>query len=260
MIFLKTLSQISDLAKSGKILAETLENLQKFVGEGVSLMAIENKARKLISDSGGEPAFLGFNGYEFASCISINDEVVHGIPSDYILKKNDLVSIDLGVRYNGMCTDSAITVFVGSPNAEIKNLLAGTKSALYKGIAKARVGNYIGDIEHAIGSELRAHNLFPVMSLSGHGIGKSVHEDPSIMCDGVRGTKDRLRKGMVLAIEPMATTAITGLSLSENGWSHKSKNGCLSAHFEHTVAITKTGPKILTEQSEDGSIVSVKNE
>lgn len=260
MISIKKPHQIDNIRKSGEILGEALQIIYKMINEGTNLLDIEKEALDFIKRSGAQPAFLGYNDYCFATCLSVNHEVVHGTPRDYIISKGDLVSVDLGVNYNGMCTDSAITKYVGEPSNEISNLINATKSALDKGINQARVGKTVGDIEFAIGQELKSHNLFPVMSLSGHGIGEKVHEEPSIMCDGIRNSKEKLKEGMTLAIEPMATTAKTDLEVSENGWAYVSKNQCLSAHFEHTILITKSGPEILTQGKKNDSIKYVKNE
>jgi len=246
MIPTRTKEEIKIMSKAGSIAEFALRQIVKEVKEGVTTLELEKIARRLISARGAEPAFLGYNGYPAAICVSINDELVHGIPSARKIKKGDLIGIDLGVKYKGYFSDTAKTVSVGRPSQDASRLMNGTKEALLDAIRALKPGIRIGDLENTIGETLKKYNLEPVLALSGHGIGKEIHEKPVILCDGRKCTGNLVKEGMVFAIEPMATLGNGEVITSSDGWTVKTKDKSLSAHFEHTVLVTKSGPRVLT--------------
>lgn len=212
----------------------------------------------MVRKLGGKPAFKGYKPgfsakkYPYATCISINDEIVHGLPSKKrVLKEGDIVSVDMGVNYKGYFSDAAVTYLVGNVREEVKRLVEVTKQALYVGISKAYPGNRIGDISYAIGSFVKSHGFAPVRDYCGHGVGKRVHEDPSIPNDGIAGTGDVIEVGMTLAIEPMVSMGSPDAVTKEDGWTAVTKDGSLTAHFEHTIAVLENGPEILTPWDQD---------
>lgn len=239
------------MARAGNILRHTLDLLTPEIKPGVTLAALDRLAKKIIEANGGEPAFLGYlpegarKPYPATLCTSVNDVVVHGVPSAYKIKKGDVVSIDGGVRINGWYSDAAITVVVGNATPKIRKLVAVTEEALERGILAAQVGNTIGDIGYAIGSFVKANGFHIVQGLTGHGIGTALHEDPSVFNDGKPGAGMVLQAGMVIAIEPMVAIG-TGRVEQLPDDSFATADGSMSAHFEKTIAITKEGPRILT--------------
>ncbi len=254
MIILKTKKEIADLREGGKILASVHSALVKHVKIGVSTKDLDNIAIELIKKAGGEPAFLNYKPevvstpFPATLCVSVNNEIVHGIPKENkILKDGDIVSLDLGVKYKGLFTDAAITVPVGKISKADKKLLDVTKEALNVGIEQARVGNTVGDIGYAIEKYIKPYKYGIVKDLSGHGVGKYIHEDPYIPNYGKAGKGEKLTEGMVIAIEPMINAGTSRISVDRDGWTIKTADASRSAHFEHTVAITKNGPIILTE-------------
>ncbi|MFZ2072302.1 MAG: type I methionyl aminopeptidase, partial [Minisyncoccia bacterium] len=221
---------------------------------GVSTKELDNYARKLISEMGDSPAFLNYHPegantpYPAALCVSVNDEVVHGIPSEKkILKEGDIVSIDLGLKHKNLFTDMAMTVPVGEISSSSKKLLDTTEKSLHVGIDAARAGNRTGDIGYAIESFVRPHRYGIVEVLAGHGVGKAVHEDPYIPNFGKKGTGEKLVPGMIIAIEPMLNNGTKNVVLNRDGWTFKTADGKRSAHFEHTILITDGDPEILTQ-------------
>ncbi len=248
---IKTSAEIETIARAGKILRHALDLLTPEVKPGVTLAALDRLAKKIIETNGGEPAFLGYlpegahKPYPATLCTSVNDVVVHGVPSAYKIKKGDVVSIDCGVKIDGWYSDAAITVVVGAATPKIRKLVAVTEQALELGIEAAQVGNTIGDIGHAIGSHIKANGLHVVQGLTGHGIGTALHEDPNVFNDGKPGTGMMLQPGMVIAIEPMVAIG-TGRVEQLPDDSFATADGSISAHFEKTIAITSDGPRILT--------------
>ncbi len=252
MIRLKSTKDIEGLRASGKILARVLGELRKSAKEGVSLRSLDELARKLLKDAGAESAFLGYRPeggtkpYPAAICTSINEQVVHGLPTDYILKRGDVLKIDTGVRYEGYITDSATTVVIGPASKEIKKLLETTEEALRKAIEACRSGNHLGDIGAAVEETVRKNGFRVVKGLTGHGVGFELHEDPTVYNFGDRGEGIELKPGLVLAIEPMVSVGKGDIEQREDD-SFATRDGSVTAHFEHTIAITSAGPEILTK-------------
>ena len=207
---------------------------------------IDRKIHDFITKSGATPSFLNYMGYPASACISVNDVVIHGIPSDYHLKEGDIVSIDVGAYYQGFHGDNAYTFIVGDTSEETKSLLKETQVSLMKGIEQAVVGNRIGDISHAVENHVSQFGYGIVRQFVGHGVGKHLHEDPEVPNFGRPGRGPRLVEGMTIAIEPMINLKGDGVKVMPDGWTTKTVSGSVSAHFEHTIAITKNGPVILT--------------
>jgi len=246
MISIKTKEEIKKLAKSGAICSFVLNQLSRRIKPGMATIELEKMANRIIEARNATPSFLNYNNYPSSVCISINDELVHGIPGSRIIKRSDVIGIDVGVIYDGMYTDCALTVVVGKPDDEVKRLINGVRSALDASIKAVKLGSRIGDIEHACGEELRKFHLSPVLSLSGHGVGYNVHEEPSIKSDGREGKGELIREGMVFAIEPMAALGSGEVYQAGDGWTIKTNDQSLTAHFEKTVVVTNRGCKILT--------------
>ena len=248
MIVLKTGRELSLMREACVISAEALRAAGKAVEPGVTTAEIDRIVREYIAMRGAEPAFLNYNGYPAAACISINDEVIHGIPSSSrIIEHGDLVSIDLGAKFNGYVGDNAATYAAGDISPEAQRLSDTTRESLYEGIKVCVAGGRIGDIGAAISRYCEARGFSVVKEYTGHGIGAHLHEDPSVPNYGKPGRGTRLLPGMTLAIEPMINLGSAGIKLMQDGWTVKTADGKLSAHFEHTVAITTDGPKILTQ-------------
>jgi methionyl aminopeptidase len=247
MIKIKTQEEIQIITEGGKILAGVVKELEKMAKPGITTLELDRAAEALILSSGAKPAFKGYDGFPYSLCASINENVVHGFPSGYVLKDGDLLKLDLGVLYKDFNTDMAITVAVGKTSFEAKRLVDVTKKSLRLGIKKAKLGNTIGDIGNTIQRFVEDQGFGVVRDLCGHGIGKSLHEDPKIPNFGKRGTGEKLVEGMIICIEPMVTMGDYNLRQSDDGYGYATKDNSLSAHFEHTIAITKSGPKILTE-------------
>jgi len=254
VIKLKTKEDIAILREGGKRHAYILKELAKMVQPGVHIVDLDIYAGKLIREGGDVPAFLNYQPYgarrpyPATLCVSINDEIVHGIPTegDKILKEGDIVSIDLGLIHKGLITDAAITVPVGKIPAELEELLNTTKEALMVGIKAAKGGVRVGDVSSAIQNIGSAHGYGIVEELAGHGVGYSVHEDPYIPNFGHAGKGEVLKPGMVIAIEPMFNIGTKKIKLDADGYTYRTADGKPSAHFEHTVVITKSGAEILT--------------
>lgn len=250
MITRKTKEDIRILAKAGSINAFALKQVIKSIKVGVTTLDLEGVAQRTIEARGAEPSFLGYRGYKHALCVSINDEVVHGVPSPKRkIKAGDVVGLDLGVKYQNRFTDAAATVVVGKKTDDIRRLVEGTLQSLKEAINLIKPGVKIGDIEFITGKVLSEHKLSPVLDLSGHGVGYNVHEEPSIKSDGMKAKGDELKEGMVLAIEPMATLGQGAIEVLPDGWTIATKDGSIAAHFEHTVVVTKSGSRILTGTS-----------
>ncbi len=246
-IILKEDWEIEILRKANSIVARVLQILKEQLAEGISTHDLDQLAESEIKKSGGIPAFKGYKGYPATLCISINDEVVHGIPrKDRLLRQGDLVSMDVGVIYEGYVGDAALTATVGAPSEEAARLMAVTEEALLKGITQARPKNRLGDISHAIQRHVEGAGYSVVKQFVGHGVGKALHEPPEIPNFGRRGRGPVLKPGMVLAIEPMVNAGSHDVKILEDGWTAVTVDGSLSAHFEHSVAVTKKGPVILS--------------
>ncbi|MDP2684115.1 MAG: type I methionyl aminopeptidase [bacterium] len=248
MSLIKTPDEIKIIKQGGKILAGILKELTEQVEAGMSTMDLENYAQELFKQSGGSPSFQNYDGFPTATCISVNDEVVHGIPRrNKIIKEGDIVGIDVGLKYKGLFTDTAVTVPIGKIDKERKKLLKITQEALNIAILKAKPGNFIGDIGQAVQNYVEKNGYSVVRSLVGHGVGHEVHEAPRVPNFGEVGTGELLREGMVLALEPMVNIGTYDIIIKKDGWTIATADGSLSAHFEHTVAITKNGARILTK-------------
>lgn len=236
------------MRRSGAIVRQVLEAAAAAVKPGVSTMDLERIAEKQIRESGAKPAFKGYFDYPCVLCTSVNNEVVHGIPSvKRVLKDGDIVSIDCGVVLDGYYADSAITVPVGTAvKPELKKLLDVTKASLERAIQTARIGSTLGDVGAAVQEMVEANGFSVVREFVGHGIGTKLHEDPQVPNYGTRGQGQRLREGMVLAIEPMVNTGKAGVKVLADKWTAVTEDGSYSAHFEHCVAVTKNGPVVLT--------------
>lgn len=235
------------MQEGGKILAQVLKEIEKMAKPGTTTMDLNRAAEALILKHGAKPAFKGQEGFPFALCASVNETIVHGFPSNYVLKEGDIIGLDLGVLYKGYNTDMATTIAIGNVSFEAKRLLQVTKKALKRGIKKAKVLNTIGDIGNTIQRYVESQGYSVIKDLCGHGIGKNLHEDPKIPNFGKRGKGEELKEGMVICIEPMVSIGDWRLKKAEDGYGFATKDNSLSAHFEHTIAITKKGPKILTQ-------------
>ena len=246
MIYLRSEAEIENIRKASKIVAAVLEGIRNFIKPGFTTADLEIKASRLIEKEGAESAFKGYRGYPANICTSVNEAVVHGIPGGYRLKDGDIVSLDVGVKYSGYYGDAALTVGVGNIDSEVERLLKVTEKALYIAVASAVAGNRVGDISNAIQAYVEGNGFSVVRSYVGHGIGTSLHEEPSIPNFGTKGTGPRIKSGMVLAIEAMVNMGAYEVKISKDGWTAVTADGKPSAHFEHTVAITDKGPQILT--------------
>lgn len=242
----KTTQEIKDITISGQMLATVLAYLKPKVVVGMTTKELANIAAKELQKLGGKPAFLGYNGFPDVICISRNEEVVHGIPGSEIVEDGDLVSLDFGVNYNEMITDAAVTVIAGEGSGAKRQLLKGTEEALLAGIAVVKDGVRTGDIGAAVEKVMTRYGFGIVRDLVGHGVGHQVHEEPDIPNYGLAGTGKKLSKGMTIAIEPMSTLGGERVVMDSDGWTIKTYDSSLSAHFEHTVLITDSGAEILT--------------
>lgn len=248
MIVLKTGRELALMREACRITAGALKAAGEAVEPGVSTAEIDRIVTAYMTKQGAEPAFLNYNGFPAAACISINDEVIHGIPSKTrIIRQGDLVSIDLGAKLNGYIGDTAATYAAGDISPEAQRLSDTTRESLYEGIRVCVAGGRIGDIGEAISAYCEARGFSVVREYTGHGVGSHLHEEPSVPNFGKAGRGARLTPGMTLAIEPMINLGSAGIRVLPDGWTVKTRDGKLSAHFEHTVAITADGPRILTQ-------------
>jgi methionyl aminopeptidase len=246
MIIRKTSEQIDEMAEAGKIQARCLRMLRSNARPGVTTKELDEAAEKFIRSQGAVPSFKGYRGFPGSICTSPNSMVVHGIPGPYELRRGDILSIDVGVTYEGWVADAAITVPIGETPAGAEPLLSTTKDALFEGIAQAVNGNHLSDISHAVQQRVERDNLSIIRTLVGHGIGRDMHEDPQIPNFGDPGKGPELEIGMVLAIEPMVNAGGADVRMGSDGWAVYSADDSLAAHFEFTVAITEDGPRVLT--------------
>jgi methionyl aminopeptidase len=246
MVILKLPDEIEKLRTSNLIVAEILRELQERVRPGVTTRELDELSEQLSRKRRVRPAFKGYRGYPFALCVSLNSEVVHGMPSERPLVTGDILSLDFGVNYKGYFGDAAITVPVGSVSAEAQNLMTVTEASLYDAIDQARAGNRLGDVSAAVQERVESAGFSVVRDFVGHGIGRSLHEDPQIPNFGLSGRGIELKPGMVLAIEPMVNAGSYRVKVLPDGWTVSTEDGKLSAHFEHSVAITENGPDVLS--------------
>lgn len=247
MIVLKSDEEIKRMAEASRIVAEVLDGIKKNVSPGVTTKELDEFAESYIISKGARPAFKGYRGYPSTVCGSVNEQVVHGIPSARKLKNGDIISIDVGVHYNGFYGDAAITLPVGSISSQAQKLLLVTENALKAGMGKAMVGNRLSDVSAAIQAHVESEGFSVVRTFVGHGIGRELHEEPQIPNYGRPGEGPKLLEGMTLAIEPMVNAGGWEVNILDDGWTAVTKDGSLSAHFEHTIAITNDGQSILTK-------------
>jgi methionyl aminopeptidase len=249
VIVCKSAAEIERMRAANELVANVLAELSAMVAPGVTTADLDAAAEKLVRAAGAEPAFKGYRGYPCTLCASVNDQVVHGIPSARALVEGDIISLDMGVKLNGFYGDSAVTVPVGRVSEQAAALLRVTREALDKGIEQVRLGGRVSDIGHAIQEHVEAHGFTVVREFVGHGIGAALHEEPQIANYGEPGRGPRLAEGMVLAIEPMVNVGRPAVRVLSDNWTAVTKDGSLSAHFEHTVAVTKAGPLVLTQRT-----------
>ncbi|WP_132995490.1 type I methionyl aminopeptidase [Sporanaerobacter acetigenes] len=248
MVIIKTMEEIEKMQKAGEILANCHKEIAKIIKPGISTLEIDEFAEEYMKKHGSTPEQKGYEGYPFATCASVNDEICHGFPNKKPLKNGDIVTIDMVVNLDGWLADSAWSYAVGDISLEAEKLLKVTKNALYIGIEKAVIGNRIGDISHAIQEYVEGEGFSVVRDFVGHGIGRNMHEDPQVPHFGRPGRGLRLMEGMVLTIEPMVNVGTYRCKIDENQWTARTLDGKLSAQYEHTLAITKDGPIIITKQ------------
>jgi len=248
VIVRKSAAEVAKIAAAGRILADCLDMLAEAVKPGVTTLALDRLAEKFIRSHGGVPTFKGYRGFPGSICASPNDMVVHGIPGSYEVRDGDLLSLDVGVTLHGYVADSALTVPVGDVGDQALALLNATRASLEAGIAQCVPGHRLGDISHAVQEVAENAGFSVVRSLVGHGVGRVMHEEPQIPNYGEAGRGPRLEAGMVFAIEPMVNVGTWDVYVADDGWSIFSADHSLSAHFEHTVAITEQGPRVLTRR------------
>lgn len=245
-IYLKSAEEAEIIRANGDILGKTHAEVAKILDEGVTTSRLDEVAEQFIRDNGGVPSFKGYGGFPASLCISVNEVVVHGFPSDRVLKNGDIISIDCGVFKNGFHADSAYTYMIGEVDDSVKELLRSTKESLYHGIDMVKPGNRIGDLSYAIQSYNERNGYGIVRELVGHGVGKQLHEAPEVPNFGKRGNGPRMKKGMVIAIEPMVTLGKRFVLQEEDGWTIRTEDRSPAAHYEHTVMVTDEGFDILT--------------
>ena len=247
MIYLKTNEEIELLRENNILVSQALAEVAKHIKPGVTTKELDRIAEDFIRSHGAIPSFLGYEGYPASACISVNEQVVHGIPSDYVIKEGDIVSVDLGTFMKGFNGDSAYTFAVGEISDDVRRLLEVTKEALYKGTAQAKAGNRVGDISAAVQEYAESFGYGVVRELEGHGLGRKMHEAPGIPNYGLRGRGPLLKEGMVICIEPMITMGNRAIVFERDGWTVRTRDRKPAAHFEFAVAIRKDGPDVLTD-------------
>jgi len=247
MIICKSAAELEKMHRSGLLVWRILQELKSMVRPGLSTDELERTAEKRIQEAGARPAFKGYYGYPYVLCTSINNEIVHGMPSrKRVLQPGEILKVDIGVEMDGYYGDSALTIPVGEISPELERLLRVTRESLALAIQQVKLGNRLGDICYAVQKHVEAHGYSVVRDFVGHGIGRKLHEDPQVPNYGAPGQGPRLREGMVLAIEPMVNTGSGDARVLEDKWTAVTADGGLSAHFEHTVAVTPNGPWVLT--------------
>jgi methionyl aminopeptidase len=246
LIVRKTPEEIEKMAASGAVLARALQMLRAKARAGVTTTDLDDAAERFIRSQGAEPVFKGYRGFPGSICTSPNSMIVHGIPGSYKLQRGDILSIDVGVVLDGWVADAAVTVPIGPVSPIATRLMQTTRESLFQAVEEARPGNHLGDISAAVQRRVETDGFAVVRSLVGHGVGREMHEDPQIPNHGEPGTGPALEEGMVLAIEPMTTAGEDGIRVGSDNWSVYTSDGSLACHFEHTVAVTAEGPRILT--------------
>lgn len=249
MIYLKTDEEIELLRENNILVSRTLAEVGRHLRPGVTTRELDKIAEDFIRSNGAVPAFLGYEGYPATACISVNEQVVHGIPSDYVVKEGDIVSVDMGTFMKGFVGDSAYTFAVGEVSDEARQLMEVTKEALYRGTAQAKAGNRVGDISAAVQEYAESFGYGVVRELEGHGLGRKMHEAPGVPNYGARGRGPLLKEGMVICIEPMITMGSKSVVFENDGWTVRTRDRKPAAHYEFAVAIRKNGPDILTDFS-----------
>ncbi|MBI4003446.1 MAG: type I methionyl aminopeptidase [Candidatus Omnitrophica bacterium] len=252
MIELKSASEIELMRQAGRIVAGLLATLAQLVRPGMKTKALDDAARTYLRERGAQPAFLGYRGFPASICVSVNEEVVHGIPGGRTIREGDVVSLDAGAVISGYYADAAVTVTVGAVSPAVRRLVETTRQALEMGIRQARTGHRLSDISHAVQEVVEGAGFGIVRDFVGHGIGRAMHEEPPIPNFGAPHMGPRLKAGMVLAIEPMVTERSPEVEILEDGWTAVTKDRSRAAHFEHTVAITDAGTDILTQGDGEG--------
>lgn len=243
----KTAGEIDSMRKGGRMLATVLQNLKETTKSGMNTKDLADRATKDLAKLGGKPAFLNYQGFPDVLCVSVNEEVVHGIPRrDKIIEDGDIVSVDFGVLYKGLITDAAVSFLIGDGNKDAIRLIKATEQSMYAAIDIVKDGIRTGDIGNAVENVLNQGNFGIVRDLVGHGVGHQLHEDPNIPNYGIKGTGDALNKGMTIAIEPMATLGTHQVYVADDNWTIITRDGSWAAHFEHTVLINQNGAEILT--------------
>ena len=246
MIELKSAGELEAMRKAGRIVATLLQHLAALIRPGITTKALDDEAWRYIMEAGAKPAFLGYRGFPASICVSVNEEVVHGIPGERTIRNGDLVSLDAGAIVDGWYSDAATTCLVGDVTPEARRLADVTRRALEEGIANARVGRRVSDISYAVQQTIEREGFGIVREFVGHGIGRALHEDPPIPNFGSPNVGPRLKEGMTLAIEPMVTLGGDEVKILRDGWTAVTQDRSLAAHFEHTVAVTAEGPDVLT--------------
>jgi len=257
-VIYKTEEQIEQVRESANVLSHLLAEIAKVIKPGITTLSLDKLAYDFIHDNGGTPAFLNYHGFPYSLCISVNDQVVHGFPSNYEIKDGDLVSVDGGVNLKGFISDSAYTFGIGEVSAEAQQLLDVTKASLYKGVEQAVAGKRVGDISSAIQEYVQPYNFGIVRELVGHGVGLHLHEKPEVPNYGKRGSGPKLEPGLVICIEPMINAGKSGVRFWDDGWTVSTIDGKLSAHFEQMVAIRKGQPDVLLNFDEVEKVLNKK--
>lgn len=247
MIYLKTKEEVELLRENNQLVSLTLAEVAKHVRPGVATKELDRIAEAFIRSHGAVPGFLGYNGFPATLCISVNEQVVHGFPSDYVLKEGDIISVDCGTILKGFYGDSAYTFAVGEVSPEVQKLLSVTKEALQNGVAQARAGNRVGDVSAAVQSTAESNGFTVVRELVGHGLGREMHEEPEVPNYGLKGRGPLLKEGMVICVEPMINMGTRHVVFEKDGWTVRTRDRKPSAHFEWAVAVTENGPDVLTD-------------
>ncbi|KXO14777.1 type I methionyl aminopeptidase [Peptoniphilus sp. GNH] len=250
MIIIKTEEEIKKMIEAGKVLTLVHKSLRDFIRPGVSTLEVDKFCEDIMRKNGASPEQKGYMGYPFATCTSVNDEICHGFPTEYVLKEGDIITVDMVVNLRGWLADSAWSYAVGKISDEAKKLMDVTRECMYLGIDQAIIGNRLGDIGNAIQVHAESNGFSVVRDFVGHGIGKDMHEDPQVLHYGKPGRGLRIQEGMVFTIEPMINQGTYQLKMDSNGWTARTRDGKLSAQYEHQLAITKNGPIIITDQGD----------
>lgn len=257
-VIYKTEEQIEQVRESANVLSQLLVEIAKVIKPGITTLSLDKLAFDFIKDHGGTPAFLNYHGFPYSLCISVNDQIVHGFPSEYIIKEGDIVSVDGGVNLNGFISDSAYTFGIGEISTEAQLLLDVTKAALEKGVEQAVAGKRVGDISAAVQDYVTPYKFGIVRELVGHGVGLHLHEKPEVPNYGKRGSGPKLDQGLIICIEPMINAGKAGVKFWDDGWTVSTVDGKLSAHFEQMVAIRKGQPDVLLDFVEIEKVLSKK--